>query len=346
MALKDLVDHATATPPYRSWKRYLDANGKLLAAGVGYFAFFSIFPALALAFTAFAFFLQGRPDILETIAQSLNQTFPGIVKTADNPDGIIGISAPEISTLTITGIVSFITLVWAGLGWVGALRRGIRGVFGLDAAPGNPVLAKARDLGVLLTLGVGIALSAIVTSGVGGWAESIAGRIELLPADPVLLTATGLFLGVLFDALLMVILIRVLSGVPLPWANVRTGAIVGAIMLTALKYFGGLLVERATSNPLLGTVAVAAGLLVWLNLMARVVLFSSAWAADNLDVARLVGIEVAPVATSPLTVMPYAAHVVTEAPSSRAGDRVSFAAGAVLGVLGALTVGALRDRRR
>ncbi|HUG50323.1 MAG TPA: YihY/virulence factor BrkB family protein [Terrimesophilobacter sp.] len=346
MAFKDLVDRATATPPYRAWKRYRDANGRLLAAGVCYFAFFSIFPALALAFTAFAFFLQGRPDILATIAESLNETFPGMVKTADNPDGLIGISAPQTSTLTITGIVSFVTLLWAGLGWVGALRRGIRGVFGLDAAPGNAVLAKVRDLGVLLTLGLGIALSAIVTSAVGGWAERIAGWIEVLPGNPVLFTATGLLLGVLFDALLMVILIRVLSGAPLPWANVRTGAIVGAVLLTTLKYFGGLLVERATSNPLLGTVAVAAGLLVWLNLMARVVLFSSALAANDLDVARLAGVEEPSPVTSPVTVMPYAAHVVTEAPPSRAGDRVSLAAGAVLGALGALTIGALRGRRR
>jgi membrane protein len=346
MAVRDLVDRVTATRPYRAWQRYRDANGKLLAAGVGYFAFFSIFPALTLAFTAFAFFLQGRPDILEAIAESLNETLPGMVKTADNPDGLIGISAPETSTLTIAGIVSFVTLLWAGLGWVGALRRGIRGVFGLDAAPGNAVLARVRDLGVLLTLGLGIAVSAIVTSAVGGWAERIAGSIEVLPGNPVLFTATGLLLGVLFDALLMVILIRVLSGAPLPWANVRTGAIVGAVLLTAMKYFGGLLVERATSNPLLGTVAVAAGLLVWLNLMARVVLFSSALAANDLDVTRLAGAEEPSVKMSPLSVTPYAAHVVTEAPPSRAGDRVSFAAGAVLGALGALTLGAWRGRRR
>jgi membrane protein len=345
MAVKDLADRVTATRPYRAWERYRDANGRLLAAGVCYFAFFSIFPALALAFTAFAFFLQGRPDILNTIAESLNETFPGMVKTAENPDGLIGISAPEASTLTITGIVSLVTLLWAGLGWVGALRRGIRGVFGLDAA-GNVVLAKMRDLGVLLTLGLGIALSAIVTSAVGGWAESIADWIEVLPGNPVLFTATGLILGVLFDALLMVILIRVLSGAPLPWANVRTGAIVGAVLLTAMKYFGGLLVERATSNPLLGTVAVAAGLLVWLNLMARVVLFSAALAANDLDVARLAGVAEPAATLSPLSVVPYAAHVVTEPPPSRAGDRVSFAAGAVLGALGALTVGALRGRRR
>ncbi len=113
-----------------------------------------------------------------------------------------------------------------------------------------------------------------------------------------------------------------------------------------MKYFGGLLVERAASNPLLGTVAVAAGLLVWLNLMARVVLFSSALAANDLDVARLARVEEPSPVMSPVTVMPYAAHVVTEAPPSRAGDRVSLAAGAVLGALGALTIGALRGRRR
>jgi hypothetical protein len=37
----------------RAWQRYSDAHGSVLAGGVGYFAFFSIFPAAALAFTVF-----------------------------------------------------------------------------------------------------------------------------------------------------------------------------------------------------------------------------------------------------------------------------------------------------
>lgn len=350
MAVKDLVDRLKASHPYRAWKRYGDANGNLLAAGVGYFAFFSIFPALALAFAIFGFVLQGRPDLLDTIAESLNETLPGMLKTADNPDGIIGLSAPQTSTLTITGIISFVTLVLAGLGWISALRTGIRGVFGLDASPGNAVTAKLRDLGVLLTLGLGIALSAILTSVVGGLAQRIAGWVGL-EGNTVLLTTIGLVLSILFDTLLMVVLIRLLSGVPLPWANVRNGATVGAVLLTAMKYFGGVLIERATSNPLLGAVAVAVGLLFWLNLMSRVVLISSAWAANDEEIARFAREEdespsAVASALTPTTISPYAAHLVTEAPPSRAGDRVSLAAGAVLGAVGALTVGALRRERR
>ena len=35
-----------------AWKRYGDARGNILAGGISYFAFFSVFPAVALAFTA------------------------------------------------------------------------------------------------------------------------------------------------------------------------------------------------------------------------------------------------------------------------------------------------------
>lgn len=350
MAFSKQLAQLKASAPYRAWKRYGDANGDLLAAGVGYFAFFSIFPALALAFTVFGFVLQGRPDLLTTIADSLNGYLPGMVRTERNPDGIISLSAPQSSTLTITGIVSLITLLFSGLGWISALRTGIRGVFGLDASPGNFLTSKLRDLGVLLTLGLGIALSAIMTSVVGGLAVQIAGWVGL-GGNAVLITVVGLLIGVVFDTLLMVVLIRMLSGVPLPWANVRNGAIVGAVLLTAMKYFGGVLIERATANPLLGAVAVAVGLLFWLNLMSRVVLLASAWAANDVDVARLADEQAdhqasgAPMA-SRTTLQSYAAELRPVATSTRAGDRVSALAGAVLGAVGALAVGALRRARR
>ena len=57
-----------------------------------------------------------------------------MVKTPSNPNGIISVEAPASLTLTVTGIISFVTLLLAGLGWVGALRTGIRGVFGLEAS--------------------------------------------------------------------------------------------------------------------------------------------------------------------------------------------------------------------
>jgi membrane protein len=351
--VRRLVARAKASRPYRVWTRYGSHNGSLLAAGVGYFAFFSVFPALALAFTIFGFVLRGQPELLATIASSLNETLPGMVKTADNPTGIIGLSAPRASTLTITGVIAFVTLLLSGLGWIGALRTGIRAIYGLDASPGSAVLTKLRDLGVLLTLGFGVAASAILTSAVGGIAEHVA-RWVGIGERPWVVTVVGLLISVVFDTFLMVVLLRLLSGVPLPWAEVRGGAIFGAVVLDILKFFGGALIARATSNPLLGTVAVAVGLLFWLNLMSKVVLLSAAWAADDTDVARLKRgeDEPGPLRAHPSGLMPstasrYAAGPVREITSSRAQDRVTLATGAVLGAAAtALFTGSRWLRRR
>ncbi|GAB3880182.1 YihY/virulence factor BrkB family protein [Terrabacter terrigena] len=361
--LKRTVDWLKSTRAYSAWQRYGDANGDLLAAGVGYFAFFSVFPALALAFAIFGFVLQGRPDLVDTIAESLNGVLPGMVKTASHPGGVISIAAPASLTLTVTGVVSFVTLLLAGLGWVGALRTGIRGIFGLEAAAGSVVRTKARDLFVLVTLGLAIAVSAILTSVIGGLAQRVAGWVGL-DGNGLLIGALGLLLGVAFDFLILVVLLRLLSGVPLPMHNVRQGALVGAVILTVLKLFGGFLVSRASGNPLLGAVAVAVGLLFWLNLMSKVVLLSAAWSANDVDFTRLAD-EPLPSASSgsgspepgrtgrpaaaTASPTPAAVQPADGAPSraARSTDRVSVAAGAVVGAAAVAAVsGARRLRRR
>jgi membrane protein len=353
--LTRIIDRLKSTRAYSAWQRYGDANGDLLAAGVGYFAFFSVFPALALAFAIFGFVLQGRPDLVDTIAESLNGLLPGMVKTPSHPDGVISVAAPASLTLTVTGVVSFVTLLLAGLGWVGALRTGIRGVFGLEASTGNAVRTKAHDLFVLVTLGLAIAVSAILTSVIGGLAERVAGWVGL-DGNGLLIGAVGLLLGVAFDFVILVVLLRMLSGVPLPMHNVRQGALLGAVILTVLKLFGGFLIGRASANPLLGAVAVAVGLLFWLNLMSKVVLLSASWSADDVDLSRLddEGSEgeptpqhSAPPATSASPGGQVAGGGTRAARGSRTTDRVSVAAGAVVGAAAVAAVsGARRLRRR
>ena len=339
-----LVSRVKDTRPYRVYDRYGKANGNLLAAGVGYFAFFSIFPALALGFAVFGFVLQGRPDLLQSIGDSLNTILPGMVKTQDNPTGVISLTAPQNLALTITGLVAFVTLLYAGLGWVGALRTGIRSLFRLEASTGNFALTKARDIGVLVTLGVAIVLSAVVTSVLGGLAGTVASWIGL-PGQGLLVGALGLVVAVLFDTLIMVVLLRLLSGVALPWHAVRDGAIVGAVLLTVLKFFGGRLIAQASSNPVLGAVAVSVGLLFWFNLMSRVVLLSAAWASHDLDVRQIAGVETETGTEASTETESYAA-VPGDPEPARSRDRVSLVSGAVLGAAGALAAQALRRRRR
>lgn len=335
------------TRPWRAWKRYADARGSILAAGVGYFAFFSVFPAVTLAFTVFGFVLRGHPELLSSIADQLNQYLPGFVKDAQHPNGIIEMHAPGASALTIAGAISFVTLVLAGLGWLGAVRKGIRAVFGLQGSRGSLVTKKLRDLGVLFTLGVGIALSAVLTSVVGAAAGWIAERIGMTGQGWVL-TLAGLAVSILADTVLMVVLMRVLSGVPAPWRELLRGALVGGVGLSILKLSAAVLLPRLTANPFFASFAVVVGLLIWLNLIARLTLFSAAWAANDVD--EIHGTEIhgqqqpalaqgtATVARPSTTA---ARGVSLPTFGSRSADTTTLAAGAVLGAAGAVAAGAL-----
>jgi membrane protein len=241
------------------------------------------------------------------------------------------------------------------------------------------VTTKLRDLGVLAALGVLIAVSAILSSAIGGLAGTIADWVGL-PGGAVLVGAAGLIAGIVFDTLIMVVLLRLLTSAPLPWRNVRQGALLGGTVNTVMKLFGGFLISHATANPLLSAVAIPVGLLFWANLLSRVVLLASSWAAGDVDLATLsdevprTALATAPrprflaplPATADTSLLPYAASPPVAGPltvatacserssgdaaagrgSSRAVDRVSIAAGAVMGAVAAGAAATLRRRRR
>ena len=177
---------------------------------------------------------------------------------------------------------SLVGLLVAGLGWLGALRDGIRAVFGVEGEPGNVVTAKLRDLGVMVLLGAGVVVSAAVGAVAGGAATWLSEHVGL-GRHGWPLTIVSLLVGVLLDGVLVALMLRVLTGVPIPWPALRGAALFGGLALTALKKFGTLLLSATTGNPLFASFAAVVGLLVWLNLMSRVLLVSAAWAANDLD---------------------------------------------------------------
>jgi len=337
-----------ATPAWRAWKRYGDHRGNLIAGGVGYFAFFSVFPAVLLAFTIFGIVLRSQPQLLADTKDAINGLLPGFVKTPSQPHGVINVNAPTGAELSVQGVISVVGLVLAGTGWLGALRDGIRTIFGVAGSPGNPVLAKLRDVGVLLVLGVAILLSAAVGTVAGSAASWVADLVGL-GGQEWLLGVVAFVLGVVLDGAIVAVMLRVLSGVRLPWRAVRNGAIFGGIGLTLLKTFGSLLISGTTGNKLYLGFALVVGLLVWLNLMSRVILISAAWAANDLDTGitapGLSAGQVDKLVEGPDTEALVSVRDRTDAGlptfGQRAADRTSVAAGAVLGAVGAVALGSL-----
>ena len=344
--MKRLLTWFQATRPWRAWSRYSDVRGSILAAGVGYFAFFSLFPAVALAFTVFGFVLRGHPDLLRSVNDQLDAYLPGLIKDAQHPEGLVQFQAPEAAALTVTGVIAFVTLVLAGLGWLGAVREGIRAVFGVSGPVGNLVTSKLRDLGVLFTLGLGIALLAVLTTTVGAAAGWIAQSIGL-PGDDWIIRLADLALSVLADTVLMIILLGVVSGVKVPWRDLSQGALVGGVGFTLLKLSAAVLLPRLTANPFYASFAVVVGLLVWINLIAQLTLIAAAWAANDIDGIHSGAVNAQVQARSDNSDADGSLGTTTARDRSmptfgaRSADRTTLGAGVVLGATAMAITGAL-----
>jgi membrane protein len=334
----------------RAWKRYGDSRGNLLAAGVTYYAFLSIFPIMALAFAVFGLLLRDRPEWLTTIRDTINGALPGFVQDANGQNGVIPIGLPAGQTLATAGLIGVAVLVWAGLGWLSALRNGVRATLGAAGSPGNPVTAKLRDLGVLVVLGLGILISAAIATLANTAASWVADNVGLGKQD-WLVTAVGLIVQALINTWIVALVLRVLSGVKLPWRSIRNGALFGGLGLTLLQLFGTRLIAGTSGNPVFGSIAIVAGLLVFLNFVSRTILISAAWAANDLDTGQSTAAPVTAPAPVEATYRPLVgfqertdAGLPTFGP--RAADRTTVAAGAVLGAVGVMAVGsAMRGLR-
>ncbi|MEI2776875.1 MAG: YihY/virulence factor BrkB family protein [Tetrasphaera sp.] len=357
--LKAVWKRIQASDAWRAWSRYGDARGSLLAGGVTYFAFFSLFPAIALGFTIFGLVLRDQPTLLADVQEAIEKQLPGFVKGDANPDGLIPMAIPSGTTLSITAIVGVLGLLWAGLGWLGALRDGIRAIFGVEGSPGNVVTAKLRDLLVLATLGLGVVLAAMVNAITSAVAGTVAGWIGL-GEQAWIVTIAGLLASFLANALLVALMLRVLSGVELPWRAVRNGAIFGGVALTLIQTFASRLIAGTVGNKLFASIALVVGLLAFLNFIARAMLLSAAWAANDIDAIHAAAattsdgereklVEGPPTQAQAAAEWRHRRGTGLPAWDQRAVDRASIASGAVLGAAATaaagLVAGALRSIR-
>lgn len=265
----------------RAVARYQVANGGLLAGGIAYAALFSIFAALAIAYTVFMAVLGGNDVLRTTVLSAVSATIPGII---DDGSGT-GLLRPEDlvldTAITPGSVVAALVLLWSALRVMHALKTAVRAMFGIVAPPENPAVAKARDLAGFVVLALGVVLTAglsLVASAVGGAVLGALGIDGALARSAV--AALGLVAAFVVDAAVVVLLLRVTAGVRPPRRDLLLGAVLGAVAAGALRQLGASVVGAAADNPLLVSFAAIVTLLLWVNILARAFLLAAAWTAN------------------------------------------------------------------
>ncbi len=346
-----LLDLLLRSRAWRANGRLAVARGNILSAGIAFYGVFSLFPLLVLGVTVFGQLLRSDERLQESVFGYARSALPGLIAAEgeQTSPGSLPLS-PELvldqgldpTTVGLSALLGVAVLLFTALGWISALREGIRSVFRMPVMQVDLVRAKLFDLAVALTLGVLLVASAGVsvvassimdqllrTSGLdGSGASQVVGRVL------VFVTAAAV------DTLLFMVLYRVLAGARPRYRGLVTGALLAALGVGVLRQLvSEVLGNVGGSFSFLAAFVPILALFVWLNLTARVMLFGAAWAAvgpgnAEIDPARTVP-ERVPLPRQSAPVLP-----------RRWSDRALLGAGAVLGAscLGLLQVstGAVR----
>ncbi|WP_130450702.1 YihY/virulence factor BrkB family protein [Zhihengliuella halotolerans] len=280
-----LLAELNALRPMRVWTVYSKRHGPLMAAGASYRMFFSIAALLVAGFSIFGIIASGNKELQDTIINTVAESTPGLIDTGDCGRDSCGLAKPEELFRSQRGfgwalVISTAAMLVTSLGWINGLREGMRGVSGLAPVAMNPVVAKARDLGVLLVLGIAL----VLTSGLGFVAgAALDWIIELLNIassfGQIVTRVTPLFVMLLLDMLVAVILFRFASSIEMPRRALLEASLFAGLGSTVLRYFSSELLGSAGRNPLLASYAVILGLFIWFFLLSQVFLIATSWGA-------------------------------------------------------------------
>jgi membrane protein len=282
-----LVDRAKAlfawwqhTRPARANARFGARSGGVLTGGIAYAALFSVFAALTIGYTIFMAVLGNNDELRQTVLDALSSSLPGLIDTGDGTGMIDPDDLVLSSSLTVTGIIAVVVLLLSAIAAMAALRTAIRAMFASEGG-GNAVLGKARELGGFAGMAIAVLLSAVLTTSVASAASWILDALGWGGSTTVVLRVLGILVAFVIDAAIFLLLVTVLAGEHAPWRDLRWGAVIAGVGMGVVRLLGTEVVAGSVDrNPLFASVAVIVTLLVWINLIARIVLLAAAWTAD------------------------------------------------------------------
>jgi YihY family inner membrane protein len=244
--------------PYAVVKKFGDDEAGNLAALVAYYGFFSVFPLMLVFVTVLGMALRGNTRLQNSIVNSALAKFPVVGTQISN----------NIHSLTGSGlalVVGIALSLWASLGVVKVMQTAMNTVWNVPYRyRPNFLRSTIRALIMLLVLGV-ITVASAAAGGVGAASHTWWWVV------------IGILASLVLNFVLFMLAFRILTTENLSWADVRPGAIIGALAWTVLQALGGYYVAHQLrgASDTYGTFATVIGLLAWIYLGAQVTLFAA-----------------------------------------------------------------------
>jgi len=291
-ATPGFVDRVRARMPWfdhvmRAQQRYNDSKGDFYAAGITYFTIFAMFPMLMVGFAAGGFVLAGQPELLDRIENKIKEVVNG-----DLGQQIVQLMDSAIASRTSVGIIGLATALWAGLGWMNKLREALSQMWGTyrGERPGF-LRTKLADAVMLVSTFVAILLTFALTAlGNPSLMAKVLGWIGIhdTPGLSTVLTIASQVMSLTVSWLLFTWIIARVPRERVTWRSSGRAGVIAAVGFEIFKQVGSVYLRSVITGPAGATFGPVLGLMVFAYITARLVLFSTAWAATASDTPQAV----------------------------------------------------------
>ncbi len=249
--------HAALAIPIAVLRKFSDDQAGGYAALIAYYAFVAMFPLLLVFTTVLGFVLQDDPDAYEKVLNTTLAQIPVIGESLRN------------QTLRGSGVALVVGLVGtllAGLGVTVAAQNALNHVYAVPRRRRpDPIMSRLRGLATLAVLGILQIVSTVASGLAGGGLGDMWTRTG------------GLGVSVLVNAVLFTVAFRLLVNGWIETRELWPGVALATVGWTALQALGGIYVTHviAGATATYGTFATVLGLIAWLYLGARVVVYAA-----------------------------------------------------------------------
>lgn len=268
--------HPWADHLIRTIDRYMEHNAYQYAAAITYFSVLSVIPILMVGLSIGGFVLADDQPLIREVRSTILDALPAGLDqfAAEVFDNVLEQRAS-------LGVFGLLIGLYAGWNWVNALRDALTAMWELEK-PDLPILRTIlMDLVALFSLAAALVVSFTMTALGGALNSSVLRWLGLDHTSwaGTWLTVLSVPLAVVADWLVFLWVLAKLPRIPVNTRNAARGALATAIGFEVLKqaanFYLGLL-GRSPTGAAFGSVI---GLLVFIYLVARLLLFVAAWIA-------------------------------------------------------------------
>jgi membrane protein len=264
----------------RASVRYAEKHGNHYAAAITYFSVLTLVPVLMMAFAVAGYVLAGDPHLLAQLEGVMTSSVPPVL--ADTVSSIVDSAIGQRDTVGVLGLV---LALLSGLWWTGNLREALSEQWD-QRRPAVPLLRRyLADVLAMMGLALAVVLSLAITAvgtGMSGMVVHLLGLGRARLTEFVVLLV-GVVLTFLAEWVVLVWIVARLPREPVELRGAVRAAALGALGLVVLQQVMSVYLARVTTSPAGIAFGPILGLLVFINVVARLILFVTAWSATLRD---------------------------------------------------------------